>query len=187
MSDTGFIFLLVPPHLEAELLGPLERHFADDPTVTVIVERRSGERRPGVDDQVLRYEQFSRQERRAQTVPRGLPPLPPELERYADELRIRHRLPAVRAGLEDLRTEQVVQRAREGEPAAHTELIWRTNERVHRRVAMHVKDPGLVDSAVKEVFGHIFDHLEEFDPERSSLDAWMDRKVDERAERLRPA
>ncbi len=184
MSDTGFIHLLVPPHLEAELLEPLRRHLASDPRVTVIVERRSSERRPGIDDQVLRYEQFARQERRAQTVPRGLPELPPELERHAGELHIRHRLPAVRSGLEDLRIEQVVQRAREGDPDAHTELIWRTNERVHRRVAMHVKDPSVVDAGVKEVFGHVFDHLDEFDPERSSLEAWLDRKVDERAEHL---
>ena len=184
MSDSGFIYVLVPERLKDEALAPLRRHFADDPKVAVIVERRSSERRSGVDDQVLRYEQYTRQERRAQTVPRDLPPLPPELQRYAADLQVRHRLPAVASGLENLRTEQIVERARDGDAAAHTELIWRTHDRVHRRVAMHISDPSLLESAVKEVFGHVFDVLDEFDPERASVESWMDGVVDERAERI---
>ena len=42
------IYSVVPRELEPELLEMLTAHYADDPDVTVIVERRQGERRrPG--------------------------------------------------------------------------------------------------------------------------------------------
>ena len=39
------IYSVVPRELEAELLEPLTAHYADEPEVTVIVDRRKGERR----------------------------------------------------------------------------------------------------------------------------------------------
>ena len=39
------VYFVVPRELEAELLEKLTAHYADDPAMTVIVERRSGERR----------------------------------------------------------------------------------------------------------------------------------------------
>jgi hypothetical protein len=42
---TAMIYSVIPRELEAELLEPLTAHYADDPEVTVIVDRRQGERR----------------------------------------------------------------------------------------------------------------------------------------------
>ena len=46
------LYSVVPRELQAELLDQLAAHYADDPEVTVIVDRRQGERRqrrtPGV-------------------------------------------------------------------------------------------------------------------------------------------
>src|SRR5688500_4182809 len=100
MSDRSrFVYLLVPPHLEHEALGPLRQHFAGGPLVEVIVERRTSAMRPGIDNRILRdIDEQDRAERRAQTIPRGLPPLPPHLAAYAPQLQVRHRLPAVRSG-----------------------------------------------------------------------------------------
>ncbi|HLW95768.1 MAG TPA: hypothetical protein VKS25_10345 [Solirubrobacteraceae bacterium] len=39
------IYSVIPRELEAELLEPLSAHYADSPEVTVIVDRRQGERR----------------------------------------------------------------------------------------------------------------------------------------------
>ena len=39
------IYSVVPPQLESELLEQLNTHYADNPDVTVIVDRRKGERR----------------------------------------------------------------------------------------------------------------------------------------------
>ena len=182
---SGFIYLLVPPHLEAATLSPLREHFAEDPLVEVIVERRTSLMRPGIDNRILRdVDDLSRAERRAPTIPRGMPPLPPHLAAYAPELQIRHRLPAVRSGLVDLTVEQVVERARSADPDAHTELIWRSSERVHQRMRLHVTDEPRLDGAVKGAFGHVFDSLDEFDPESSSYHSWLDRKVDEHAKQL---
>jgi hypothetical protein len=39
------IYCVIPPELEGELFEKLTAHYADDPDVTVIVDRRKGERR----------------------------------------------------------------------------------------------------------------------------------------------
>ena len=39
------IYCVVPEELAPELFEKLERHYADDPNVTVIIERRKGSRR----------------------------------------------------------------------------------------------------------------------------------------------
>ncbi|MGD1050538.1 MAG: hypothetical protein ABR947_05655 [Solirubrobacteraceae bacterium] len=39
------IYSVVPRELEPQLLGPLTAHYADQPDVVVIVDRRKGERR----------------------------------------------------------------------------------------------------------------------------------------------
>ena len=39
------LYSVVPRELQAELLDQLAAHYADDPEVTVIVDRRQGERR----------------------------------------------------------------------------------------------------------------------------------------------
>jgi len=41
------IYCVVPPALADELFDGLVAHYADDPNVTVIVDRRKGERRTG--------------------------------------------------------------------------------------------------------------------------------------------
>jgi hypothetical protein len=45
------IYCVIPPELEEELFAKLTAHYADDPNVTVIVDRRKAERRaPGEDE-----------------------------------------------------------------------------------------------------------------------------------------
>ena len=44
------IYCVVPQALEDELFEKLTAYYADDPNVTVIVDRRTSERRTGADD-----------------------------------------------------------------------------------------------------------------------------------------
>ena len=52
------LYSVVPRELQGELLEQLATHYADDPEVTVIVDRREGERRqrrtPGAPQRVIR-------------------------------------------------------------------------------------------------------------------------------------
>jgi len=168
------------------VLEPLRRHFAGDENVDVVVERRAGERRPGIDDRILRDFSRPQAERRAQTIPRGLPPLPPELERYAPEIRVIQRLAPVRATLADMDLLEVVRIAQNSDDsAAATEILWRTHERVSRRLEIQLDDPREAEKAVKATYGLIFDRIREFDPEDLPFEGWVDRIVDERAAELR--
>jgi hypothetical protein len=180
------LYLLVPAALESEVLEPLREHFAGDDDVEVIVERRSGERRLGIDDRILRQYSAAQSERRAQIVPRSLPPLPPAMQAHAGRLRVVQRLTPVRSGLEDVEMQEVIRRAQEGDPDAPTEVYWRTYERVHRRLAAHLPDPAVADREIKPLYGAIFDRLGEFDPGVTSLEVWLDQVVDDHAARLRP-
>lgn len=90
---------LIPPELAPKLRELLERHFADDPNIMVIVERRTGERRSGKerrkkdtgapkggeDRRKIRNADGRRVgERRAALVPATDPPeLPRKAKRYA--------------------------------------------------------------------------------------------------------
>jgi hypothetical protein len=179
------VYLLIPPHLEDELLEPLRRHFADDEHVDVVVERRSSERRPGIDDRILRDLAKPQTERRAQTIPREMPELPPGLAHHAPELRVIQRLAPVRATMAELDLLEVVALAQQDHPEAPTEIMWRTFERVSRRLAVHLKDPREADQAVKGTYGIILDRLRDFDPDVIPFDAWVDRVVDDHAAQLR--
>jgi hypothetical protein len=69
------IYCVVPEELAPELFEKLERHYADDPNVTVIVERRKSSRRArgsgGGGQRTVR-------DRRRQRVPGEIPELPSE-------------------------------------------------------------------------------------------------------------
>jgi len=60
------IYCVVPPELEAELFDKLVAYYADNPNVTVIVDRRRGaNRRSGKDDAEFKEQRVVRDRRRA--------------------------------------------------------------------------------------------------------------------------
>lgn len=71
------IYCVVPPELEAELFEKLTTHYAGDPNVTVIVDRRSAERRtPG--ELPLQGQRRELRDRRRRGVVGEYPALPPD-------------------------------------------------------------------------------------------------------------
>lgn len=68
------IYCVVPTALADELYDKLVAHYADDPDVEVIVDRRSAERRGGEATPAER-EQRTTRDRRRQRVPGEFPPI----------------------------------------------------------------------------------------------------------------
>jgi hypothetical protein len=71
------IYCVVPEALEAELFDKLTTYYADDPNVTVIVDRRKSERR-GPSDDPEKVEQRETRDRRRPRVAGEFPRLDPE-------------------------------------------------------------------------------------------------------------
>ena len=71
------IYCVVPEALEEELFDKLTAYYADDPNVTVIVDRRKSERR-GHSDDPAQAEQRQTRDRRRPRVAGEFPRLDPE-------------------------------------------------------------------------------------------------------------
>lgn len=76
------IYSVIPRELESELLESLTEHYADNPEVTVIVDRRQGERRKRAADASAAQQRVLR-DRRRRRVPGEFAPLDPEEASFA--------------------------------------------------------------------------------------------------------
>ncbi|MCP9490882.1 MAG: hypothetical protein MSC31_13575 [Solirubrobacteraceae bacterium MAG38_C4-C5] len=68
------IYCVVPTALADELYDKLVAHYADDPDVEVIVDRRTAERRGG-EAMPAQHEQRTTRDRRRRRVPGEFPPI----------------------------------------------------------------------------------------------------------------
>jgi hypothetical protein len=172
-SRRARILVLVPQDLSDELLEPLREHYADDPVVEPIVERRGRERRSGVDRRMLLLPGRENQreddrrknpDRRAPLLPRDLRHrLPPDLAEHADQLRWAQRMDPVSPHHAALPTQALVEAIAAGHDSCVTELYWRCYEQVYQRLREHMDDAA-ADGHTKAAFGHVLDRLDEFDP-----------------------
>ena len=71
------IYCVVPEPLAPELFGRLEAYYADDPNVTVIVDRRHAERRAGPAG--VQSDQRETRDRRRPRIAGDFPRIDPEL------------------------------------------------------------------------------------------------------------
>jgi hypothetical protein len=173
MKQRAFLFCLVPRERADALVAPLREHFADDPRVEVLVERRApdGQRRAVNPD--------ARCERRAPVVARDIVrALPPVLRGEARHLRFVQRLEPVRGTHQDTGTAELVDQIRAGNPEAVSELWWRFFERVRLRLRLRLGDAVACHTAAREVVGRILDELDGYDSASQPLAAWLDMVVD---------
>ncbi|WP_030898089.1 sigma factor [Streptomyces sp. NRRL F-5126] len=70
-----------------------------------------------------------------------------------------------------------------GEEAALGELYDRLAPTVHRLAHRVLEDDRAADGVTREVFAHVWQHPEEFDPGRGTLRSWMAGLASERAVR----
>jgi hypothetical protein len=173
VAPRRFLFCLVPAAHADVLLEPLREHFAGDPHVAVLVERREPEAPrphwvPGTDHPHRRAPAAERDVIRA---------LPPRLRRQAQHLKFVQRLEPVSPRHQDTGTPDLIAAIRAGDPEAASELWWRVAERVQMRLRGRL---GEVAGAHAElgVLGRILDELEDHDPRDRPFPAWLDEVVD---------
>ena len=167
---------LVPPERADVLLSPLREHFAADPLVTVVVERRV----PGDTSRVV--DRLGEGQRRAPIAERdAVRALPPELRHEAQYLRFVQRMEPLRRTHEETDTPDLVDKCLANDPEAVSELWWRVSERVLARLSLRV---GQHDAAngTRQMLGRILDELPGYEAQRESLTAWLDEVVDRYAE-----
>ena len=116
------VFCLVPPERADVLLAPLREHFADEPQIAVMVERRT-ESQAGHPPE--------RGNPRAPVAERDpARAIPPQLHREARHLRLVQPMEPVRRTYEDAGLAELIERSVAAEPEAVSELWWRVCERV---------------------------------------------------------
>lgn len=186
------VFCLVPPELADELLDPLREHYASEPSVDVIVERRMGPRRSGLDRRALNLavppevvarrsgrDRRSVADRRSPQIPRTITELPPELSAHAEKIRFVQRLPAVSRGTESLELARLIHAIQQGDPEAPTEFYWRMFERVYSRLRHLRGRYSNPDKHMPAVFGRLLDGIGDWDSRNGEpFHEWLYEIVD---------
>jgi len=161
----------------------VREHYSGRPEVTVIVDRRQGERRatgplPPPFENSDDLERRS-QDRRRPVVPRRFASeLPPALAIHASSLRWAQRLGPVRRELSGAELEGVLNDVARGHDDALAELYWRYVNRVSVRLASRLDDRRETEDATRAVFGRLFDELPRYRAENGAFTAFVDSVVD---------
>jgi hypothetical protein len=161
------LIYLVAAERADELVSPLREHFADEPRVEVVVDRRERKRAAPPRGQRLRHRAPVAERDPARTVP-DLP---------IDGVRLVQPLEPVGRVHEATSLDELVTRSLAAEPAAVSELWWRTGERVMTRLRLHV-GRRRADRSTGLVLGRILDELPAYDPQDEPLEEWLDDVVD---------
>ena len=152
----------------AELVEPLRAHFAGEPEIVVVVERRGRDT----------AESPPQRKRRAPVAERDpVRAVPPELRREAAHVRLVQPMQTVARVHEATEIQELVRRSIATEPAAVSELWWRIGERVRTRLRLQV-GAYVAEGLTSQVLGRILDELPGYDPGRAPLASWLDQVVD---------
>jgi len=172
VDQRPFLFCLVPREQADALLEPLRAHFAQDPRIAVLVERRrAAGHRPPPDARGVRHW-------RAPVVERDiLRELPPDLHHAAEHVRFVQRLEPVRPTHKDASSAELAEHVRNADADAVTELLWRFSERIRARVRLRLDDATTEQAAMEGALGRILDEFDQYD-DAQPLVAWLDAVVD---------
>ena len=190
-EERRIVYCVVPRELAGELVEPLRRFFRDDPSVEVIVERRSRDRRSGRsarrrfvkvpperERRTIRAEAGRRvAERRARQAEAPALALPSEAERHRESLLFVERLePSTLAG-EDAETARLVMRLQAGEEDLFERLYERYFDRVYAYLYVTLQDAHEAEDAVQEVFMRVLEALPRYERRDVPFRAWLFRIV----------
>src|SRR5215210_5057541 len=171
-QQTPRLVCLVAAERADALVPALRDHFAGEPRVAVVVERRTSAR------DVLPPNAGGEVHRRAAVAERDPSrALSPELRHEARHLRLVQRMEPLGRIHEDTDVADLVAKSRVNEPEAVSELWWRVSERVLTRLRLRLGTFG-AEGAARGMLGRILDELPAYRPEREPLTAWLDGVVD---------
>ncbi|HEX2015330.1 MAG TPA: sigma-70 family RNA polymerase sigma factor [Solirubrobacteraceae bacterium] len=182
-------YCLVPRDLAPKLHELLRRHFSDDPTVEVIVQRRSLDRRSGSDRRRPDTQESARQgperrvihsrdgrragERRATLLRVPAPPLPRRARPYGERLVFAERVEPSTRQLEDLDTARLVARIQAGDRDEIAVLYMRYFDRLYSYLRLIFNNPLEAEDATQQVFIKVLEGLADFKLGSSPFRAWL--------------
>jgi len=181
------LYCLVPRELVGDVHDELRHHFADEPDVEVVVERRGEDRRSGNDRRGRgkpHPEAERRQirnptgrrvgERRAVLVEVEAPPLPDGLQVHATGLVFVERLEPSSEHAEDLDSGRLVVSFQAGDGEAFSSLYMRYYDRVYSYMRVLLKDAHEAEDGTQQVFTKVFEALPEYElRDEVPLRAWL--------------
>jgi RNA polymerase sigma-70 factor (ECF subfamily) len=181
------LYCLVPRDLVGDVHDELRHHFADDPDVEVVVERRGEDRRSGKDRRHrdeprggperrrIRNSTGRRVgERRAVLVEVEAPPLPSGLRVHAARLVFVERLEPSSEHAEDLDSGRLVVSFQAGDPEAFSSLYLRYYDRVYSYLRVLLKDAHEAEDGTQQVFTKVFEALPKYAlRDDTPLRAWL--------------
>jgi RNA polymerase sigma-70 factor, ECF subfamily len=188
LEERPIIYCVVPAELAGELYDSLHQFFGDDPSVEVVVEQRSSERRRGRDRRELPQSPQERRKirakagrriehRRAALVPAQTPELPPQAEPYRDRITFVERLEPPTLAREDADTARLVGRLQGGEHALFGHLYQRYFDRVYAYLRITLQDAHEAEDATQEVFLRVLEALPKYERRAAPFRAWLFRIV----------
>jgi RNA polymerase sigma-70 factor (ECF subfamily) len=170
-------YCVIPAALDRKLGPTLRRLFADNPSVTVLVDRRAGDRRAGVDRRaqapatmlpVLDRRRVRNPDgrrvgqRRAMVVPAAPLPLPRRAQRHADCLQWVTRLEPSTQGVERAERERLVGLAQAGDQAALEAVCLSCFDQVYTFLRLAVGDGDTAEELANEVFTEVVEDISRF-------------------------
>lgn len=179
-------YCVVPFDLAPKLHERLREHFADDPTVEVVVELRAADRRSVADRRAgesaerpgerrrIRAESGRRvSERRAPVLDAAIPPLPRLARRYADRLTFVERLAPGALQSEDTDTARLVTRFQGGESEVFSTIYLRYFDRVFSYLRTLLHDAHSAEDLAQEVFTRVLVNLPAYERRRQPFRGWL--------------
>jgi RNA polymerase sigma factor (sigma-70 family) len=180
------LYCLVPRELSGELHDDLRHHFAGDPDVEVVVERRRRDRRDGAerrtrdeprdgpDRRRIRNADGRRVgERRAPQVDAEAPSLPASAQPHAARLVFVERLEPSSEDAEDLDSARLVTDFQAGDAEAFESLYMRYFDRVYAYLRVLLKDAHEAEDGTQQVFIKVFEALPRYERRGQPLRAWL--------------
>jgi RNA polymerase sigma-70 factor (ECF subfamily) len=183
------VVCIVPPELAPKLRETLEEHFADDPEVTVVIERRKAERRAkgdrrkkddgppkGTEERRKIRNADGRRvgERRAALVPTDAPTeLPRKVRRHLETVAMCERIEMPTERLEDLETLRLVTRIQHGERDAFSSLYRTYFDRVYGYLRVALGDTHEAEDGTQQVFMRVLEALPACELRGQAFAAWL--------------
>jgi RNA polymerase sigma-70 factor (ECF subfamily) len=182
------VYCVVPFALSWKLHEPLREHFAGDPSVEVVVERRGADRRRTTDERRRADAAAPTDERRrihnaggrrigprrAATMALDAPELPRRLRRYAADLTFVERVEPAEEHVADLDSARLVTRFQGGDPDAFGSLYLRYFDRVYAYLLVVFRnDPHEAEDVTQQVFVAALTALPRYQRRKQPFRAWL--------------
>lgn len=176
LSGPTVTYCVIPRELAADLYDYLRKHWQDDPTIKVVIERRSADRRrarrrqdetaapPPVERRQIRSREGRRLgERRALSLPVPVPQLPRRARRHADQLIFIERVEPSERAAEDVETNRLILRFQAGDQCALEVLYMRYFERVYGYARLLLRSFHEAEDAAQQVFANVLEALPRYE------------------------